>query len=47
LELAFTTAVDIPSVDNSHLFDGWMKETGKEKDKKKGMNRLSSAAAAP
>jgi hypothetical protein len=45
LELAFTTAADIPSEDNSHLFDWWMKETGK-KEKKKGMNRLSSASAA-
>jgi hypothetical protein len=43
LELAFTTAADIPSEDNSHL-DGWMKEMGKRK-RKKGMNRLSSAAA--
>jgi hypothetical protein len=35
LELAFTTAADIPSVDNSHLFDGWMKESGEKKKKKK------------
>jgi hypothetical protein len=34
LELAFTTAADIPSVDNSHLFDGWMKEMEKRKEKR-------------
>jgi hypothetical protein len=34
LELAFTTAADIPFEDNSHLFDGWMKETGKSKEKR-------------
>jgi hypothetical protein len=27
-------AADIPCKDNSHLFDGWMKEMGKKKGKK-------------